>query len=190
MFSRRHRMDDGTMSGGGGAFDDFLARYLAGERARQQRAIDLGRFMTARTQELLQQAAQFALSRGQREVDTLHVLRVLMDAAPAQETVRRIGADPTGIAREAESRLPSAAGSAGADGTVVTPALQRALFHSFQVARSSGSTYIDPEHLFFALVLAQDTPAGQVLAQAGVTADALTQSTPATVSAGTDPAEA
>ncbi|MRH28746.1 AAA domain-containing protein [Microbacterium sp. SYP-A9085] len=183
-------MDDGTMSGGGGAFDDFLARYLAGERAREQRAIDLGRFMTARTQELLQQAAQFALSRGQREVDTLHVLRVLMDAAPAQETVRRIGADPTGIAREAESRLPSAAGSTGADGTVVTPALQRALFHSFQVARSSGSTYIDPEHLFFALVLAQDTPAGQVLAQAGVTADALTQSTPETVSAGTDPAEA
>ena len=43
------------------------------------------------------------------------------------------------------------------------------------MARASGSTYIDPEHLFFALVLNQDTPAGQVLAHAGVTAEALTQ---------------
>jgi ATP-dependent Clp protease ATP-binding subunit ClpC len=62
--------------------------------------------------------------------------------------------------------------------------VQRALFHAFQVARSSGSTYIDPEHLFFALVLAQDTPAGQVLARAGVTAEALTQSVRETVTGG------
>jgi len=63
----------------------------------------------------------------------------------------------------------------------VTLSVQRALFHAFQVARSSGSTYVDPEHLFFALVLAQDTPAGQVLALAGVTAEALTQSVRETV---------
>ncbi|MBN9180562.1 MAG: ATP-dependent Clp protease ATP-binding subunit, partial [Microbacterium sp.] len=56
-----------------------------------------------------------------------------------------------------------------------------ALFHAFQVARSSGSTYVAPEHLFFALVLGQDTPAGQVLAQAGVTAEALTQGARETV---------
>jgi ATP-dependent Clp protease ATP-binding subunit ClpC len=68
-----------------------------------------------------------------------------------------------------------ASGSADVDGAVVTASVQRALFVAFQVARSSGSTYVDPEHLFFALVLAQDTPAGQVLARAGVTAEALTQ---------------
>ena len=61
------------------------------------------------------------------------------------------------------------------EGAVITPSVQRALFHAFQVARSSGSTYVDPEHLFFALVLGQDAPAGQILAQAGVTADALLQ---------------
>ncbi|WP_029144651.1 ATP-dependent Clp protease ATP-binding subunit [Microbacterium luticocti] len=181
--------DDGTppvegAPGGASAFDDFLARYLAGERARQQRSVDLGRFMTSRTQALLQNAAEFALRRGQREVDTLHVLQVLMQTGPAQEAVRRIGADPAAIAREAENRLPAPVGTPGpVDGAVVTPALQRSLFHSFQVARSSGATYIDPEHLFFALVLAQDTPAGQVLASAGVTAEALTQSAHETVPA-------
>ncbi len=174
---------------GASAFDDFLARYLAGERARQQRSIDLSRFMTARTQELLQHAAHYALERGQREVDTLHLLRVLMDVDAARDAVRRIGADPEAIARATEQRLPAASAPSGdADGAVITPPLQRALFHSFQVARSSGSTYVDPEHVFFALVLAQDTPAGRVLAQAGVTAEALAQSANETVTAA--PAEA
>ncbi|GAA3767119.1 ATP-dependent Clp protease ATP-binding subunit [Microbacterium kribbense] len=182
--------DDGTPPVSGphdnaAAFDDFLARYLAGERARQQRSIDLSRFLTARSQEILQHAAQFALERGQREVDTLHVLRVLMGVDAAREAVQRIGADPDAIARATESRLP-AAGTAGdnVDGAVVTPSLQRALFHAFQVARSSGSTYVEPEHLFFALVLSQDTPAGQVLERAGVTAESLTQPARETVRPG------
>jgi ATP-dependent Clp protease ATP-binding subunit ClpC len=54
------------------------------------------------------------------------------------------------------------------------------------VARSSGATYIDPEHLFFALVLGQDVPAGQILARAGVTPEALTQSLREPVAAGVD----
>ncbi len=37
------------------------------------------------------------------------------------------------------------------------------------MARAFGSTYIDPEHVFFAFVLNQEMPAGRILAQAGVT---------------------
>jgi ATP-dependent Clp protease ATP-binding subunit ClpC len=157
------------------AFDEFLARYLDGERARASRAIDLTRFLSLRTQQLLQQSGAFALARGQRELDALHVLRVLVGESPAKEAVTRIGADPEAIARAAEQRLPQESDPADVDGAVVTPSVQRALFHAFQVARSSGSTYVDPEHLFFALVLGQDAPAGQILAEAGVTADALLQ---------------
>lgn len=164
-----------------GAFDEFLARYLAGERARAERSIDLTRFLSARTQDALQRAGRFALERGQRELDALHVLRVLIEDEPARDAVERIGADPRAIARDAEERLPSASASVDADGAVVTPSVTRALFHAYQVARSSGSTYIDPEHLFFALVLAQDTPAGRLLAEAGVTPDALTQGVRETV---------
>jgi ATP-dependent Clp protease ATP-binding subunit ClpC len=167
--------------GGASAFDEFLARYLAGERARQERSIDLSRFLSARTQEFLQRAGRFALERGQRELDALHVLRVLVDDVPAKDAVERVGADPRAIVSAAEHRLPAASGPADVDGAVVTPSVHRLLFHAFQVARSSGSTYVDPEHLFFALVLAQDTPAGQILAQAGVTPDSLTQGARETV---------
>ena len=34
----------------GNSFDEFLARYLSGERARAERSIDLSRFLGARTQ--------------------------------------------------------------------------------------------------------------------------------------------
>lgn len=168
----------------GSSFDEFLARYLAGERARAERSIDLSRYLGARTQELLQRAGKYALGRGQHELDALHVLRVLVGEAPARDAVRRIGADAEEIARATEERLPAATTAADVDGAVVTSSVQRALFHAFQVARSSGSTYVDPEHLFFALVLAQDTPAGQVLARAGVTAEALMQGARETVTPG------
>ena len=168
--------DDGAQS-----FDEFLARYLAGEQARAERSIDLSRFLSARTQDALQAAGRFALGRGQRELDALHVLHVLVGRSPANEAVARLGADPAAIARAAESRLPAAGPAADVDGAVVAGSVQRALFHAFQVARAAGSTYVDPDHLFFALVLAQDAPAGQILAQAGVTAEALTQGVRETV---------
>ncbi|WP_295836453.1 ATP-dependent Clp protease ATP-binding subunit [uncultured Microbacterium sp.] len=170
-----------TPGDGAQSFDEFLARYLAGEQARAERSIDLSRFLSARTQDALQEAGRFALGRGQRELDALHVLHVLVGRSPAREAVARLGADPAAIARAAESRLPAAAAPANVDGAVVAGSVQRALFHAFQVARAAGSTYVDPDHLFFALVLAQDAPAGQILAQAGVTAEALTQGVRETV---------
>src|SRR5699024_12455470 len=55
----------------------------------------------------------------------------------------------------------------------LTPSAQKVLLDGYQVARAVGSTYIDPEHVFFAFVLNQDSPAGELLAQAGVTPQAL-----------------
>ncbi len=159
----------------GNSFDDFLARYMAGERAREARSIDLSRFLSARTQEILQRAGRFALERGQNELDALHILRVIIDEDAAKDAVRRLGVDPGAIALAVDRRLPQSSGEASVNAANITSSAQRALFHAYQVARASGSTYIDPEHLFFALVLNQDSPAGQVLATAGVTADALTQ---------------
>jgi len=166
---------------GASSFDEFLARYLAGEQARQARSIDLSRFLTARTQSILQQAGRFALERGQTELDALHILRVIVEDESVQAAIRRVGASPERIITATEARLPASGDvpfdelGERRDAATITPSASRALFHSYQVARSSGATYIDPEHLFFALVLGQDAPAGQVLARAGVTAEALTQ---------------
>ena len=160
---------------GAGSFDEFLARYLAGEQARQARSIDLSRFLTARTQQILQRAGRFALERGQTELDALHVLRMIVEDDAVVRAIENIGVTAKQIIEAVESRLPMPSDSANAGAATITPSASRALFHAYQVARSSGATYIDPEHLFFALVLGQDVPAGRVLAEVGVTAEALTQ---------------
>ncbi|MGN7977704.1 ATP-dependent Clp protease ATP-binding subunit [Microbacterium sp. 22195] len=161
---------------GSGSFDEFLARYLAGEQARQARSIDLSRFLTARTQQILQRAGRFALERGQTELDALHVLRVIVADEAVAEAISRIGVDPAAIVDAVDARLPMPGESSDDGAATITPSASRVLFHAYQVARSSGSTYIEPEHVFFALVIGQDAPSGQILARAGVTAEALTQS--------------
>ncbi|MFS2242172.1 ATP-dependent Clp protease ATP-binding subunit [Microbacterium sp. OR16] len=169
---------------GSGSFDEFLARYLAGERNRQARSIDLARFLTARTQQVLQRAGRFALERGQTDLDSLHVLRVIVEDDAVSQAIRHIGVDPQAIVAAVDAGLPVPAERAALSAATITPGASRALFHSYQVARSSGATYIDPEHLFFALVLAQDVPAGQILARVGVTPEALTQGLRESVTAG------
>jgi len=172
---------------GNNSFDEFLARYLAGERARSARSIDISRFLSRRTQEILAEAGRFALEHGHRELDSLHILRVMVEQEPAADAMRRIGVDPARVALAAEQRLPQSGLTAiDVDSASITPSAQRALFHAYQVARASGSTYIDPEHLFFALVIVQDSPAGQVLQNAGVTADALTSAMRESATVGSD----
>jgi ATP-dependent Clp protease ATP-binding subunit ClpC len=170
---------------GGNSFDEFLARYLDGERAAQSRgSIDISRLLSRRSREVLTEAGRFAIEHGQSELDALHVLRVLAEREPASGVIRRVGSDPAAIAHAAEQRLPEASAERTVSAPVLTPSAQRVLFHAYQVALASGSTYIDLEHLFFALVISQDSPAGQVLAAAGVTPEALQSGMRETVNAG------
>ena len=172
---------------GSGSFDEFLARYLAGEQARQTRSIDLSRFLTVRTQRILQRAGRFALERGQTELDALHVLRTIVEDDAVDQAIRNIGVTPQAIVDAVDTRLPAPGEPSDVEAATITPSASRALFHAYQVARSSGATYIEPEHVFFALVLGQDAPAGQILARAGVTAEALTQGLREPMPTGTTP---
>ena len=167
---------------GSSAFDEFLARYLDGERARASRSIDLTRFLSAA------HAGVPAAGRARSRSSAASASSTRCTCCASWSASRRprmpwSASAPTRPRSPAPSSsgCPQASDPADVDGAVITPSVQRALFHAFQVARSSGSTYVDPEHLFFALVLGQDAPAGQILAQAGVTADALLQGARETV---------
>ncbi|TFC59303.1 ATP-dependent Clp protease ATP-binding subunit [Cryobacterium sp. TMB1-7] len=157
-----------------GSFDEFLARYLQGQRAAQSgRPIEITRLLSRRTHEILVQAAQFAVSHGHAHVDALHLLRVMVEQEPAASAIRRAGGDPAAIAAAADQRLPESGDRESQSAPGLTPSAQRALLDAHQVARAFGSTYIDPEHLFFAFVVNQDSPAARVLAESGVTAESL-----------------
>jgi len=174
----------GPSSGGEGSFDEFLARYLQGQNTpRQGRSVDINRLLSKRTREVVDGAAALSRGRGQEEVDALHLLRVMVESEHGSASLRQMGADPEAIVTAIDERLPEAAESRTGDGApTLTGAAQKALLDAYQVARAFGSTYIDPEHVFFAFVLNQEMPAGRILAQAGVTQ--------ATLQAGAQAAEA
>ncbi|WP_372698852.1 ATP-dependent Clp protease ATP-binding subunit [Arthrobacter sp. JSM 101049] len=164
----------GPYGSGNGSFDDFLARYLQGQRAAQAgRPIDITRLLSRRTHELLAQTAGFAAEHGHAELDALHLLRVMLDQEGPAAQLKAAGIDVAAIIRDAEQRLPQSSSRYDGGAPSLTASAQRALLDARQVARAFGSTYIDPEHLFVAFVLNQDSPAGQVLAVSGVTPESL-----------------
>ena len=174
-----------------GSFDEFLARYLQGQRAAQSgRPIEITKLLSRRTHELLVEAAQFAVDHGHVHVDALHLLRIMAEKDPAAGAIRRAGGDPAAIAQAAEQRLPESSSQQATSTPALTPSAQRALLDAHQVARAFGSTYIDPEHLFFAFVVNQDSATGQVLAQAGVTPESLQAGAEQAATAEADPAAA
>ncbi|MEB0202385.1 ATP-dependent Clp protease ATP-binding subunit [Cryobacterium sp. 5I3] len=184
----------GPADSGNGSFDEFIARYLQGQQgaAPTGRPIDITRLLSRRTHEVLAEAAQYAVEHGHSHVDVLHILRVLVLREPAAQAIRNTGTDPAALALAAEQRLPERSAPTGDATPGLTPSAQRALLDAHQIARAFGSTYIDPEHLFFAFVVSEDSPAGQVLAAAGVTQESLQAGArePQADATGQDPAPA
>ncbi|WP_344794607.1 ATP-dependent Clp protease ATP-binding subunit [Frondihabitans peucedani] len=154
---------------GDNSFDAILARLLNNQGGSAfGRPVDIGRLLSRRTHELVAAAAQFAVSHGHAEVDALHLLRVVIDRSPASDLVAFAGADTGALVAAIEGRLPGASADAPAR-PALTPAAQRLLLEAAQAARAFGSTYVDPEHVMFALVVNQDALPGQLLAAHGIT---------------------
>ncbi|MFZ2172822.1 MAG: ATP-dependent Clp protease ATP-binding subunit [Rhodococcus sp. (in: high G+C Gram-positive bacteria)] len=135
--------------------------------------IDISRFMSRSTRELMAAAARFAASRGDSDLDALHVLRVMAEQDPVRTLMQRAGADPKAVADAAELRLPHGGTAVGFAAPALSGALKTALLEAHQLARGLGSTYIDPEHLFLALAADPEHVAGRLLASEGITGQSL-----------------
>jgi ATP-dependent Clp protease ATP-binding subunit ClpB len=137
--------------------------------------MDANKF-TRRSQEAIAAAAELATSSGNPATEPVHLLSALLDQADgiAGALVRAVGVDPATLAGPVKSalrRLPSASGS-----SVTSPSYSRGTIMVLQeagkLAESLDDEYISTEHLLVA-VARVDGPAEQLLADAGITADAL-----------------
>ncbi|MGO1543766.1 MAG: ATP-dependent Clp protease ATP-binding subunit [Gulosibacter sp.] len=157
-----------------GSFDEFLARYLRGQQSsRSGRSIDMTRLLSKRTHEIVNSAVSYAVEHGHTDVDALHLLRASLVTEPIASHLKHLGADPEAITHAIDERLPEATDKRAEGAHSLTGSAQRVLLDSYQVARAFGSTYVDPEHLFFAFVLNQDSTVGQLLAKSGITQESL-----------------
>src|SRR3954466_12172135 len=158
---------------GGSPFDDFFQAFFAnnpGARRGMQR-VDITQLLSDHSREVVATAAHQAAQWGDLDLASEHLLWALAGHEPTRTLLERAGADPEQLRGELEAQLRR--GEPTGQPPTLTPAAKRALLDAHQVLRASGSTYIGPEHLLFALSLNPDSGAGRVLGGARVTPEAL-----------------
>jgi ATP-dependent Clp protease ATP-binding subunit ClpC len=155
----------GSQGSGPDPFAEFLARFLGNEPPQgRPRQVDIGRMMSDSARRLIVGAATYAAEHGSTDLDTEHLLRAALAVEPTRSLVSRAGADPDALAAEIDRQAGSVVTQAPARTSLaVTPAVKRALLGAHELARTTGASYIGPEHVLSALAANPDSAAGRIL---------------------------
>ena len=134
---------------------------------------------TERSRGFVQAAQTLANRQGHQQLTPLHVLKVLLDDEEglAANLIRAAGGDPQQALSltEAElTKLPRVEGSGA--GQLYLARETAKLFESAEdLTKKAGDSFVTAERILLALALANGTPAAKVLADAGLTPQALNQ---------------
>jgi ATP-dependent Clp protease ATP-binding subunit ClpB len=132
---------------------------------------------TERARGFVQAAQSLALREGNQQFTPEHLLKVLLDDPEglAASLIERAGGQPRQALRNVEAalaKLPKVEGT-GAGQVYLTPQLARVFGTAEKAAEKAGDSYVTVERLLLALTVEKSTEAGKMLAQAGVTPQAL-----------------
>ncbi|GIU96072.1 MAG: ATPase AAA [Gaiellaceae bacterium] len=144
-----------------------LGGALATRPRRPVEQIDVTRYFSDATRQLLQRAAQAALEWGSLDLDTGHLLWGALQDPVARHVLEHLGADPDAIAAQVEEETEKAERTSIAPS--LTPDAKAVLLAAYEESRQLGSSYVGPEHVLLALARDEENEAGELLARFGVT---------------------
>jgi ATP-dependent Clp protease ATP-binding subunit ClpC len=164
--------------GGGSLFDDFFNQFFepaaeprripveaeAGRRRAEQ--VDVTRFFSDSTNELLQRAAQRAMQWGSSDLTTEHLLHATLEDDMARHVLGWVGADPDAISAQLEDEVDKGARSDSSPS--LAPDAKRALLAAYEESRELDSSYVGPEHVLLALAKDEESEAGRLLSRFGL----------------------
>ncbi len=132
---------------------------------------------TDRSRGFVQSAQSLAQREGHQQFSTDHLLKVLLDDPEGlcSGLIDRAGGNSRAALAAVEAALarrPKVSG-AGAGQIYLDPALARVFDTAEKAADKAGDSFVTVERLLLALALEKTSDAGQILAKAGVTAQAL-----------------
>jgi ATP-dependent Clp protease ATP-binding subunit ClpB len=153
-----------------------------GWRERDQRkqhrviAMDFEKF-TERSRGFVQAAQGLAVRSGHQRFTPEHLLKVLLDddEGLCGNLIRAAGGRPDQAGQRVEAalgKLPRVEGS-GAGQVYLAPETARLFDAAAKIAEKAGDSFVTVERLLLALTLASETPAATILADSGVTPQAL-----------------
>jgi ATP-dependent Clp protease ATP-binding subunit ClpC len=163
--------------GGGSLFDDFFSDFFgdgpsAGAQPRpaapqrQVESVDITQFFSDATRELLQRAAQTAVEWGSLDLDSDHLLYAALQDDVVRHVLREIDADPEAIAEEIEDEAEK--GKRTDVSPSLTPDAKAALLAAYDESRELGDSYVGPEHVLLAVARDEESQAGRLLQQFGI----------------------
>ncbi|MDG4823307.1 Clp protease N-terminal domain-containing protein [Asanoa sp. WMMD1127] len=143
------------------------------KQAAQQRGTSRFARFTERPAQVVKDAQALARERRDGQVEPEHVLVTLLGAteALAAKLVRALGADPAALAETVTARLPAAPGETATEHVPFSAAAKKLLEETTQSALDLGHNYVGTEHILLGLLRMPETPAGQVLHEAGFSYD-------------------
>jgi len=173
------RARDGSSSfGGGSLFDDFFNQFFeategsrrspSGGEAAAPRAeqVDVTRFFSDSTNELLQRAAGRAMEWGSADLTAEHLLHAALEDGMARRVIESVDADPDAVSAQLEEEAGKSPRTDSSPS--LAPDAKRALLAAYEESQAVGSSYIGPEHVLLALARDEESEAGRLLSRFGV----------------------
>lgn len=134
--------------------------------------------LTIKAQEAIQEAQQLAQSRGQQQIESVHLLSALIkqEQGIVGPILEKLGVNRDFIyskCQDAIEKLPQVSGSAAFGQVYISPELNEILNAAWGEAQRLKDEYLSTEHILLAMSGKQDSTAGRILIDAGVKRDEL-----------------
>jgi len=164
--------------GRGSLFDDFFDQFFestggtrrspSGEEAAAPRAerVDVTRFFSDSTNELLQRAAGRAVGWGNTDLTAEHLLHAALEDDMVRRVLESADADPDAVSAQLEKEADK--GARADSSPSLAPDAKRALLAAYEESQALGSSYIGPEHVLLALARDEEFEAGRLLSRFGI----------------------
>jgi ATP-dependent Clp protease ATP-binding subunit ClpC len=166
--------------GRGGLFDDFFSDFFdrgldAGPgvrsggtptRPRRVEQVDVTKFFSDATRQLLQRAAERAVEWGSLDIDTEHLLWAAMQDDLVASVVRQADGDARAIAAQIDDEAEKAGRTDVAPS--LSPEAKAALLGAYDEMNELSASYLGPEHVLLALARDDESQAGRLLARFGL----------------------
>jgi ATP-dependent Clp protease ATP-binding subunit ClpB len=127
---------------------------------------------TLKSQEALQAAQGLAESKGHQEIQSEHLLRVLLEQADGVvvPVLQKMEVDTRQLAKDVDALIegqPRVSGE-GFKQVYLSQKLQRVLDHAFKTAKEMQDDFVSQEHLFLALLDAKESSVADLLRSKGL----------------------
>jgi len=132
---------------------------------------------TLKAQEAVQEAQNIVLENNQQQLDVEHLMLALLEQSEGVvlSIIQKLGANPAAIKKAVfdEIRKRPQVSGAGAGQLYLTPRLNQVMDAAFDQMEKLQDQYVSTEHLLLAISGESDGAAAIILAQEGVTRDAI-----------------